>query len=322
MTIDERYVVEPEEAPVRLDVFLRRKLPGISRSYVQRAIEGGQVTVGDRRRAKGFLLSEGDEVRLDRFVRPDERTLAPNASLAVGIVHEDEHLLVIDKPAGMPVHPNDYDDTGTVVNFLLSSYPEVVGVGEGPLRPGIVHRLDTGTTGLLLVARTARAYEGLKSQFVERRVRKHYYALALGDVASPGRIDSPLAHDPKNARRMKVVATAEEFAKLNARDALTEYEPWQRLSGDATLLWVAILTGRMHQIRVHLASLGHPLCGDLLYQNSAQKSRDLSRLARPGLHAARLKLDHPVSGRPLLFESPLPEDLSAAAERLSRSPKP
>lgn len=319
MTEAQRFVVSAEEAPVRLDVFLHRHLAGISRSYVQRAIENGQVFVGEKRRAKGYLLSPGDAVRLAGFVRPEDRTLAPNASLILPVVHEDTDFLVFDKPAGMPVHPNDFDDTGTVVNFLLARYPEVVGIGEGVLRPGIVHRLDTGTTGLLLVARTAAGYAGLKRQFVERTMKKHYFALAMGDVAAPGRIETPLAHDPTNVKKMKVVTNAVEMASLHAREALTEFEPWQRCGGKATLLWVAIKTGRMHQIRVHLASIGHPLCGDPLYQSAAQKSLDPSKLARPGLHATRLKLAHPTTGAPLLFESPLPPDLAAAAERLAKA---
>jgi 23S rRNA pseudouridine1911/1915/1917 synthase len=319
MSQSHRFVVGSDEAPVRLDVFLRRRLTGVSRSYVQKAIDEGHATVGSRRRAKGYLLSPGDEIVLEGFVRPEDRALSPNASLVVPVVHEDADLLVLEKPAGMPVHPNDFDDTGTVVNFLLARYPEVIGVGEGVLRPGVVHRLDTGTTGLLLVARSARGYEGLKRQFVERTMRKHYLALAMGDVAAAGRVETPLAHDPTNVRKMKVVTNAVELESLKAREALTEYEP-ARSCGRATLLNVRIQTGRMHQIRVHLASIGHPLCGDPLYQSASQRSLDPSKLDRPGLHATRLELAHPTSGKPLVFESPLPADLAAACGRIAGEP--
>ena len=231
------------------------------------------------------------------------------------MVHEDAHLLVIDKPAGLAVHPGAGRPGGTLVNALLLHVRDLSGVG-GVLRPGIVHRLDRGTSGLMVVAKDDAAHRALAAQFAARTVEKEYAALVLG-VPSPreGRVSAPIGRHPVQRKRMSVRARG-------GREALTSYKVVETLDG-AALLRVRIHTGRTHQIRVHLASIGHPVAGDREYggTRTPPSRRALSRellaaLKRPALHAARLSFTHPSTAERLTFESPLPADLREVLEGL------
>jgi 23S rRNA pseudouridine1911/1915/1917 synthase len=224
----------------------------------------------------------------------------------VPVLYEDEAVLALDKPAGMPSHALRADETETVANFLLARYPDVAAVGKRPLEPGIVHRLDTETSGVLLVARTPAAYDALRQQFTERRVLKEYRAVVHGDIAQQGEIGTAIAHT-RGHTRMRVCRTAKE----PGRPALTRYRPLERY-GSYTLLAVEIPTGVMHQIRVHLASIGHPVAGDRLYGGTVAADTP----ARHLLHAYRLGFTHPESGRHIEISSPVPADLRALLKRL------
>jgi 23S rRNA pseudouridine1911/1915/1917 synthase len=236
------------------------------------------------------------------------------------IVHEDAALLVLDKPAGLVVHPGAGTSSGTLVNALLARVRDLSGVG-GVLRPGIVHRLDRGTSGLLLVAKSDEAHRALARQFANRTVEKEYLAVVLGVPArSSGEIDAPIGRDPVHRRRMSVRAP-------RGRAARTSWSVEERFDG-AALLRVRIHTGRTHQIRVHLASIGHPVAGDPLYggtrtppSRGAAALEALSSLARPALHAARLAFTHPSSGARLVFEAPLPADLAGLLDSLRSASK-
>ena len=281
-------------------------LTGMSRSEVHELIERGGVRVGSKPVTKGsHKLQVGDHLEVHVPERDDGLPVA-DASVAVDVVHEDADLLVVDKPAGLVVHPGSGTPSGTLVNGLLARYPDLAGVGQ-PDRPGIVHRLDAGTSGLLVVARTAVAYDELQAQLHARSVERRYWALVGGAVASSsGLIDAPLARDPRDPIRRAVIA--------GGREARTRYEVIGRYDG-WTLVECKLETGRTHQIRAHLAAIGHPIVGDVLYGGAV----DLG-LTRPYLHAHQLTFRHPSTGLLAGFDSALPVDLEAARGQLVAGP--
>ena len=294
--------VPPAAEPARLDVFLARHLPRCSRRIAQRAIAAGEVRVNGRRARKGDLVGSNDvvQVREDLFTPP---ALQPNPQLAIPILFEDAALIALDKPAGMPSQALRAQETETVANFLLACDPAMAAAGATDREAGIVHRLDTDTSGVLLAARTADAYRSLRQQFSRHEVLKEYLALVEGDVPAPAVVRTPLGHDPHNPRRMKTAAAVDQDRR--ARHAVTYFRPLERFR-HATLLLVQIPTGVMHQIRVHLASVGHPVVGDRLY------GRPPAHAERQLLHASRLSFTHPESGQPVDISSPVPADFAAA----------
>ena len=316
MIRDRRILVSEIGEAKRLDKFLSDLFPDISRAYLQGIIQKGLILHNGRPGKKGSPVLDGDEVLIRELLHPDERALAPNEGLPLPVLHEAPSYLVIDKPAGMPTHPNRYDETDTLVNALLARYPEILDVGDSRLRSGIVHRLDVGTSGLLAVARTEAAFTHLRSQFHKRRVLKEYMALVVGEVEAGGTIEAPIGHDPKSARRMKVFDRPEEAKRYKARDAYTAYAVERRFAGH-TLLRVRIRTGRMHQIRIHLAGIGYPVAGDPVYLGPRFRALDLTGLGRQFLHSARLGFDSPEADERPVFTSPLPPDLGEVLEKLN-----
>jgi 23S rRNA pseudouridine1911/1915/1917 synthase len=307
------FVVDAEADGVRLDVFLARRLPGLSRARIQAVIAAAGAAVDGRTARPSHRLKAGAAVSV---VLPDPEPAEPAAEdIPLRVLHEDAHLLVVDKPAGLVVHPGAGAASGTLVNALLHHVRDLSGIG-GVLRPGIVHRLDKGTSGLILVAKDDATHRALARQFAQRSVRKEYLAVVLGVPArAQGEIDRPIGRDPVHRRRMAVDAP-------RARAARTSWVTRERLDG-AALLDVHIHTGRTHQIRVHLASIGHPVAGDDLYggrrppSSRSARARDALRaLPRPALHAARLSFGHPATGETITAESPLPADLAALVEAL------
>lgn len=294
-------VVEADCGGMRLDVFLSRQLPSLSRRAAQVAIANGDVRINGRMARKGSSLRVGDRVGLATDITAVE-ALSPNPDLPISILYEDSELVAVDKPAGIATHALRPDETTTVANFLLARYPEMRSIGAPPLEAGLVHRLDTDTSGVLLAARTAAAFVKLRQQFREHSVTKEYAALVRGDVNSSGSVRTNLAHDPRNRSRMRPVLS--DDAPDRGRPAVTHYKPRQRF-GDATLLAVQIETGVMHQIRAHLASIGHPVIGDRLY------SRDVAPAPRQLLHASRLEVEHPSEGGRVSISCPLPPDFEA-----------
>jgi 23S rRNA pseudouridine1911/1915/1917 synthase len=258
----------------------------------------GEVQVNGRRAVKGLRLSAGDRVTLP--ARPLH--LEPEPSLAVSIVYEDATLVVVDKPGGMPAHALDPWQRGTVAAFLLAHYPETARVGD-PLAPGLVHRLDTGTSGLLVAARSVAAHRALRAALRARTVEKRY--LAVVAAAAPGlrptRIAVPLTHDPRDRRRMVAAGPA-----ARAWPAETQIDVLGRWAEHA-LVEARMCTGVMHQVRAHLMLLGHPIVGDVLYGGPGGELP----AGRHALHAAALTLPHPEHGRPLSLASPLPAELEA-----------
>ncbi len=299
--------VEPEYDGVRLDSFLAAHLPDRSRSQLARLIKEGHVTGP----VKGLRASTPVKAGQTFGITLPEAgpATAVAEDLPLTILYEDADLVVIDKAAGMVVHPAAGHSSGTVVNALLHHVDDLSGVG-GQLRPGIVHRLDRGTSGVMVVAKNDVAHAELSRQFHDREVEKEYFALVWGTVHAGKRIDAPIGRDPNDRQKMSTRAR-------RARSAVTRVTRAEYFRG-VTLLQVAIATGRTHQIRVHLSAIGHPIVGDPTYsgvrRHVPNDVRAVQRLERPFLHAWRLVFTHPTDGRRLEFESPLPADLQGVLD--------
>lgn len=277
---------------------------GLSRSYVQRLISAGELTRDGRVLRANDLVGGGE--RLELFVPEPAAAEPAGEAIELAIVYEDADLLIVDKPAGLVVHPAPGHATGTLVNALLGRGIEYGGIA-GVQRPGIVHRLDRDTSGLLMVAKNDLAQASLMAQLKARRVKKTYLALVHGSVAAAvGRVEAPIGRDPKHRVRMAVVP--------DGRPATTGYRVRERFDG-WTLLEIDLVTGRTHQIRVHLAAIGHPVAGDPLYGTGTSR-RGPDGLERLFLHAWRLELAAPGDGHLIRATAPLPDPLEATLERL------
>jgi 23S rRNA pseudouridine1911/1915/1917 synthase len=294
------------EAGERLDALLARVYPDLSRSAIQRLIDQGEVSADGKAVRPSFRPSAGQRICL-RIPPPTETRLVPRA-LDLVVVYEDADVLVLDKPAGLVVHPAPGHADDTLANALLARYPDLQ-IG-GALRPGIVHRLDKDTSGLLVVAKNDRAMASLVEQMGKRSVLKEYVALVRGDLrVAEGVIDAPIARNPRDRKKMAIVA--------GGREARTHFRVLERFPG-YTLVEARLETGRTHQIRVHFASLGHPLVGDSVYGRPHEgrphegRSGEALGLARQFLHARRLGFALPSTGAEVVFESPLPADLQKA----------
>ena len=290
-----------DRAHERLDRFVARRLPELTRSRVRRLIDQGFVTIDGRPAAKaGVALDEGRRVQVT-LPPPAPLELEPEP-IPLRIVYEDADLLVVDKQPGLAVHPSPGHSRHTLVHAVLAHCPDLSGIG-GVLRPGIVHRLDKDTSGLIIVAKHDAAHVSLARQLKERKVEKTYLALVEGRITPPkGVIEAPIARDPRRRKRMAVVD--------GGRDARTRYRVLREVAG-RSLVEVRPETGRTHQIRVHLAAIGHPIVGDPLYGKRS--------LGRQFLHAQRLAFRHPRTGERLELEAPLAEDLRRALAELEGS---
>ena len=300
-----RLQVPEGEVVRRVDRFVADRT-GLSRSYVQKLISEGLLVDGEGRRLRANSEVRGGVVTLE--VPPVEIPyhLEPDPTIPVEVVYEDDDILIVNKPSGLVVHPAPGHWRGTLVNALLARGDHYGGIA-GVARPGIVHRLDRDTSGLLIVARNDAAQAGVMAQLKARRVRKTYLALAQGSVgAAVGRIEAPIGRDPKDRKRMAVVT--------DGRKSVTGYRVRERFAA-WTLLELDLVTGRTHQIRVHLAALGHPVAGDPVYgTGTSRKGPD--GLERLFLHAWRLELVSPTTAKLVRAEAPLPPDLESVLDGL------
>ena len=294
----EQHHLQAEAAGERLDRFLSRHLPHLSRARLQQLIQRGQVVVNGLSVKPSLRLKPDD--RVDVVVPPPEPLELEPEDIPINVVYQDAHLLVVDKPAGLTVHPGAGHPRHTLVNALLALCPDLSGVG-GKLRPGIVHRLDKNTSGLMVVAKSDIAHHGLAQQLKEGAMTKKYLAM-VWDTPHPseGVIEAPVGRHRVHRQRMAVVT--------QGRYALTRYRV-QEVMGDFSLLEVTPSTGRTHQIRVHLSFIGHPIVGDPLYTR-----RRVPFLERQFLHACFLGFQHPTTGERLQFTAPLPQDLEEALQ--------
>lgn len=304
-------IVEDQGAGSRLDAWLADRLD-LSRTRIAALVDDGEVVLNGTVPRKSTILAPGDRIEIGL---PEPRPLAARPeAIPLDIVYEDEHLLVVDKPAGMVVHPGPGHADGTLVNALLHHVDDLSGIG-GALRPGIVHRLDRDTSGLMIVAKDDATHRALSSALKARQVRRLYVAAAWGHLReSHTRVDAPIGRDPKDRKRMAVVD--------GGRRAVTHVRVRERWRA-AELLDIGLETGRTHQIRVHLAHLGHPVVGDSTYGQGWERgmggtdrawARELARMTpRQFLHAERLVFEHPASGASMRFRSLLPPDLETVA---------
>ena len=297
---------EADKSGERVDTFLARSCEDLSRSRLQGLITQGHVTVDGRPARPSTRLRQGQTVGLV-MPEPAPSRLVP-WSIPLDIVYEDGEMLVVDKPAGLTAHPAPGHRDDTLANAVLAHCPDLEGIG-GAMRPGIVHRLDRDTSGLVVVAKNERSHAALSAQFKERRVTKVYQALVHGALQpSEAVVEAPIGRHPRDRKRMAVVASG--------RDARTEYRVVANFRG-YTHAEVRPTTGRTHQVRVHMASIGHPLAGDATY------GRPHPMLRRHFLHASMLGFEHPSSGEPIELKSELPPELRAFLESLSpQSPTP
>ena len=297
-----RHVVPAETSPQRLDRYLARALKDHSRAQIQRWIDGGCVRLSGRRLKPSHRVVPGEELEI--AIPPPEVSDLRAEKISLEKVYEDEYLLVINKPSGMVVHPAPGNPTGTLVNALLAQSSSWSGEA-GPLKPGIVHRLDKETSGLLVVAKDDSTHRALSRQFAERKVLRLYLAVVKGNPArDEGTISAPIGRHPVRRQKMSV-------RYGSGREAVTRYRVIKRLGG-AAVMEISLQTGRTHQVRVHLAHLGNPLLGDARYGV-------LGGFSRQALHACRLGFEHPRTGRWMEFEAPAPADLQGDLDRLTKS---
>lgn len=306
------FSVSPEHTGTRLDTYLASQIPTTSRSQVRRAIELGKVFVNGQPVAKpAYEVSAGEEIQITLPETPPLE--AKPEAIPLDIIHEDDEIIVINKAAGMVTHPGAGVTSGTLANALVYHFQQQalqLPRRGGSSRPGIVHRLDVGTSGLIVVAKTDRAHLHLAEQFQSRTVRKIYSALVYGVLKDDsGQIEAPIGRDPRSRVKMAIRPAGE------GRDALSLFRVAERFD-EFTLLDVEIKTGRTHQIRVHLAHIKHPIVADTTYQagrvnsiKSAKLRAAIAKLDRPFLHAANLSFMHPATGEPVSFSTPLPDDL-------------
>ena len=298
--MDKKYSFTVDIPGVRLDKFVAEGSSGLSRTHARELIEGGFVTVNGKTAKPSLKLDLDDKV--DVTIPPEPPSPLQAENIPLKIIYEDDDILVIDKPAGIAVHPAPGTPSGTLVNAILNYLPGIAKDADS-LRPGIVHRLDKDTSGLILVAKNRTAQANLSDQFKDRMVKKTYITLVKGKLTpEQGIIEADIGRDPKNRQRMAVVA--------EGREARTDYKVI-RYYGNHTLLEIRPETGRTHQIRVHLAAIGYPVVGDVTYGFSTK------HLNRQFLHAGKIGFNLPSSGQWVEFESPLPADLQKALAELA-----
>lgn len=305
--------VPNDRAETRLDTFVRRCLPHLSRREVEHAICGKLFRINARVGEKGDKLSPGDRVTFKGAGHWLLSAPVSQSQLRVPIVYEDASVLVVDKPAGMATHGFSGRDQGTLANFLAAERPDLLMIGKSRWEPGLIHRLDRETSGLVLVAKTQAAFDDLRRQFRRRQVRKKYWALVWGITEPEGAVAYPMAHDSRDKRRMRAISDiSSRSTEAKSWPALTRFRKLWDVDG-LSLLEIEMETGVTHQIRVHLAAIGHSIVGDFLY---GREGRESFGLKRHFLHAHSLECFHPRDRRVVKAESELPLELEAVVRHL------
>lgn len=297
-------MVSPEEKHSRLDLFLSRQFCRISRSKLKESILKGEVLVNGKVKKPGYILKEGDLIKFK--LQPEPINVVRPVKIPLKFIYSDKHIIIIDKPSGLVVHPAGKGNKITLVHGLLYYFPEITDLGP-PERPGLVHRLDKETSGVMVVARSEKAYSSLKQQFKDREVEKTYLGLVWGNIsADSGEISMPIGRHARNGLRISVKTR-------KPRQAVTLYTVEKRFR-KFTLLSIKPVTGRTHQIRVHFAASGLPVVGDRRYG----RRKEMAGCPRLFLHAHKLAFRHPVSGKTEEFKSPLPDELALFLQKLNK----
>lgn len=300
-----RLTIGPDEDGLRVDLVLVRHFEGVGRAAAKALLEAGKVRVNGRRVRKGDRVSTGAVVELEEAPHSARFTAEADTTLELRILHEDADMVVVDKPGGVPSHPLREGEKGTIAQALLARYPEMAGVGFSAREPGIVHRLDVGTSGLLIAARTKAAFDALRASLAAGRWDKRYLALVAGKPDARFVVDASIANHPGDAQKVVVSGDPLEGSRLDAKSARTDVHAVERFA-DATLVECEARHARRHQVRAHLAFAGYPIVGDLLYGGPVEAG-----LTRHFLHASKISLPHPGDGRLLELEARLPADLEA-----------
>jgi 23S rRNA pseudouridine1911/1915/1917 synthase len=291
-----RFRVEPERAGARVDQFVAGAIPGLSVAAARRLLAVGAVRVDGRAAKKGARLFPGQTVELDDAssagAAPDSRRIRPDPAISVSVLLLDEAFVAVDKPAGVPSHPQAAGETGTMANGLAARFPECAGASADPREGGLVHRLDTGTSGVLIAARSAAAWTSLRAALSQAGCEKTYLAEVVGAAANVGESNAPIGRVGRRGARVRV-----DGGGRNPLPAQTTWEAIER-RGETTLMRVRLTKGRTHQVRAHLAAAGHPIVGDDLYGDGHGELR---------LHAATVRFTHPDGGRQILIEAPPPD---------------
>jgi 23S rRNA pseudouridine1911/1915/1917 synthase len=317
MITNREFTVSADQADRRLDQFVTRACPSSKRSLVVDAIGAGDITINGRRGAKGHRVAVGDTIGIRTLFECNDVRVTPNDTIPLTIVHADRHLLVFDKPAGIPVHPIHHSETGTLANAAVARFPELQDIGDDPLFPALVHRIDTDTSGLVLAARSPDVYRTLRDQFAARAVTKEYVALVEGTVPSPLVLTNLLVHSPHRRGKMLVVDDKPRTAPNEQRfEAISSVETERAFSSHA-LVRVVIRTGITHQIRCQLAHAGLPLVGDRVY---GRPERSDLLPGRHFLHARALEFAHPANGEQFSVRAELPAELEAVLDAISGRP--
>lgn len=284
-----------EKSGERIDVFLARKYPEMSRSHLQKLITAEEVLINGKSRKANYKLSEGELVSLS-LPEPEVINISPE-NIPLDILYEDSDIIVINKPRGMVVHPAAGVTTGTLVNALLAHCDDLSGI-NGVIRPGIVHRLDKDTSGVMVAAKNDAAHINLSEQIKNKTAKRVYWAIVFGNIKeSSGTINGDIGRNPNDRQKMAIVTA-------NGKPATTKFKVLERF-GQYTLIECRLLTGRTHQIRVHMTSIGHPLVGDPKYG----RGKSPFKIQGQALHSLNLTLVHPKTGEEMIFEAPLPEDM-------------
>jgi len=309
------FAVDSHKAGMRLDIFLAQELKNLTRARIQKLIDGGFVLVGGRKTKSSYKIKKDDRISVE--IPPPEKHDLEAEEIPLNVLYEDGDIIVVNKPADMVVHPAYGNWKGTLVNALLAHCKDLSGIG-GEVKPGIVHRLDRGTSGVIVAAKNDGAHLELSRQFKARTVKKIYRALVYGAVKNDsGVIDKPIGRSVRDRKKFS-------SRTHKGRVALTEWKVLKRYNNDLTLLEIKLRTGRTHQIRVHFAEAGHPLVGDSVYGSARQGKRisDAKRrcvaqvFGRPALHAAKLGFEHPTKGGWMEFEAPMPSDFQKLLDNI------
>ncbi len=324
VAVSRSYTVEHRDEGKRLDAFLARAIEGLGRTAARRLIADGRVRVNERRIKKGDRVRGGDQVRVEGAIEIDWQA-SPDPDLTLSVLYEDADVVVVDKPAGIPTHPLRPGETRTLAGALLARYPEMAAVGYSPREPGILHRLDTDTSGVLVAARNAKAFAALREDLTAGRLDKEYLALVVGEMTGTGTIAFALAPSAKSRKKMAVCRDERSARRLGARPAETPYRV-ERAGAGLSLVRVQLGAAQRHQIRAHLAAAGHPIVGDALYGDADAADATgatglIAQQAAPRhlLHATRVRLRQPTTLALLDVQAPLPADFLAVLDTLPGS---
>lgn len=299
------FIIDQSNCNQPLDIVLQQKLDRLSNTKINSILISDCISVNNQTPNKQYITKVGDKVTVINLKKFSSDEIIPNKDLKISIIHQDRDLICINKPLGMPCHPNDSSQTETVANWVIAHYPETNNVGRGPLQPGLIHRIDNFTTGVLLIARNQDAYESITQQFKNGIVIKGYKTLIFGELLSAGQIDNAIARDARNSNH--VIVLRNRFAKgfRSVQKALTKYTIEKKFR-KYTLLNVEIATGVMHQIRAHLSFIGHPIVGDTLYQTPEIQKLFQFNLKYHLLHASKIGFLHPTTKKWIDFSCLMP----------------